>query len=239
MSVGCIIQARMGSTRLPGKVLMTLDEKNPILYYVITQLQNCKLLEKIVVATTDLKEDDKIEEFLTSIKIDCFRGNSKNVLDRYYQCAKKFSLSTIVRITADNPLIDPALVDNTIEKLRSGNFDYVSNAHIRSFPFGTETEVFTFDALEYAWKNAKTDYEREHVTPYFYNNPDTFHTLDITHTENISHLRWTVDKIEDLTLVRKIVSKIKKRPILMADILELFHNEPDLIKINSSSEKIS
>lgn len=223
----------MGSTRLPGKVLMMLDEKNPVLNYVITQLQNCKLLEKTIVATTDLKEDDKIEEFVNDIKIDCFRGNSKDVLDRYYQCAKKFAISTIVRITADNPLIDPILVDNVIQKFRSGNFDYVSNAHIRSFPFGTETEVFSFNALECAWKNAKTDHERGHVTSYFYNNSDTFRTFDMINTENISNLHWTIDKIEDLELVREIVSKIKKRPILMTDILELLHNEPELNKISS------
>lgn len=224
----------MGSTRLPGKVLMMLDDKNPSLYYVITQLQNCKSFTKIIVATTDLKEDDRIEEFANGLKIQCYRGSSKDVLDRYYQSAKKFSLSVIVRITADNPLIDPTLVDHIIDRFNSGNFDYVSNAHIRSFPFGTEVEVFSFNALENAWKNAKTDYEREHVTPYFYNNPSIFRTFDVTYTENLSHLRWTVDKIEDLKLVKQIISKLKKRPILMADILELLNKEPDLLKINSS-----
>jgi spore coat polysaccharide biosynthesis protein SpsF len=235
MTVGCIIQARMGSTRLPGKVLMELDEKNTVLYYVIKQLQNCKFLDKIIVATTTQNEDNKIESFTNNAEITCFRGDSKDVLDRYYQCAKKFKLNTIVRITADNPLIDPTLVDETIKKFITSDFDYATNSHIRSFPFGTETEVFSFKSLEIAWKNAKTSFEREHVTSYFYNNPKKFQILDIKYIKNISHLRWTVDKIEDLELVRKIVSKIKHRPILMDDILELLENEPNLIKINSDS----
>lgn len=225
----------MGSIRLPGKVMMMLDDKNPILSYVISQLQHCKSIEKIIVATTDLKEDDTIEVFTNNFKIDCFRGNSKDVLDRYYQCAKKFSISTIVRITADNPLIDPTLIENVIQKFQSGNFDYISNAHIRSFPYGTEIEIFSFHALEQAWKNSKMDYDREHVTPYFYNNSEIFRTYDIIHTENISNLRWTIDTIEDLKLVRIIVSKIDKRPILMTDILELINKEPELVKINSNS----
>ncbi len=236
MVVGCIIQARMGSTRLPGKVLMNADEKNSVLYYVITQLQNCKFLDKIVVATTELKEDDEIEKFVTSMNIDCFRGRSTDVLDRYYKCALKFSLSIIVRITADNPLIDPTLVDDAINIFNSNSFDYVSNAHIRSFPHGTETEVFSFIALETVWKNAKTNYDKEHVTPYLYNNPDRFNIFDIMYKENMSHLRWTVDKEDDLKLVQIITSKIKKRPILMNDIIELFSKEPNLIKINSDTK---
>lgn len=237
MVVGCIVQARMGSTRLPGKVLMNVDEKNPILYHVITQLQNCKFIDKIIVATTELKEDNRIEEFVTSMNIDCFRGSSNNVLDRYYRCAQKFSLSTIVRITADNPLIDPTIVDDVINIFTSNSFDYVSNAHIsRSFPYGTETEVFSFNALEKAWKNAKTDYDKEHVTPYFYTNPDKFNIFDVINKKNISHLRWTVDKADDLKLVQIILSKIKKRPVLMIDVIDLFSKEPNLIKINTNAK---
>ena len=237
MVVGCIVQARMGSTRLPGKVLMNVDEKNPILYHVITQLQNCKFIDKIIVATTELKEDNRIEEFVTSMNIDCFRGSSNNVLERYYRCAQKFSLSTIVRITADNPLIDPTIVDDVINIFTSNSFDYVSNAHIsRSFPYGTETEVFSFNALEKAWKNAKTDYDKEHVTPYFYSNPDKFNIFDVINKKNISYLRWTVDKADDLKLVQIILSKIKKRPVLMIDVIDLFSKEPNLIKINTNAK---
>lgn len=234
MKTGAIIQARMGSTRLPGKVMMNIDEENPALYYVITQLQHSKLLDKIVVATTILKEDDKIAEFAHRMNIDCFRGSSLDVLERYYECAKKFSISTIVRITADNPLIDPTIVDATIEKFNSGLYDYVTNCLTRTFPHGTEVEVFSFQALEKAHCNAITPSEREHVTPYFYNNPTTFSILNVSHSQDISHLRWTVDRRDDLELVQTIVSKIKKRPILMIDVIDLLSKEPDLIKINNN-----
>jgi len=222
----------MGSSRLPGKVLMNVDESNPILFYVIKQLQFCKLLDKIIIATSNLEEDNKIENFSKKLGISVFRGNSNDVLDRYYQCAKKFSISTIIRITADNPLIDPTLVDDAIEKFQSASYDYINNSLSRTFPYGTETEIFSFKSLEKAWKNAKKPSEREHVTPYFYNNPDKFKIFSIKHSKNLSHLRWTVDRESDLKLVRIIISKLKKRPILMNDIINLFSKEPQLIKIN-------
>src|SRR5690348_3787154 len=114
MTTGCIVQARMGSSRLPGKVMMPIDGKNPVLYYVISQLRYSKLIGKLIVATTTLKNDDVIAEYVDHIGVDCYRGSVNDVLDRYYQCAKKFSLSTIVRITSDDPLIDPIIVDQTI-----------------------------------------------------------------------------------------------------------------------------
>ena len=167
MVTGCIIQARLGSTRLPGKVLMNIDDNNPLLYYVVKQLQYSKLLDNIIIATTTLEEDNKIVEFSHKIGIDCFRGSSKDVLDRYYQCAREFSLSTIVRITADNPFIDPTIVDKIIEKFNSDSYDYVTNHIPRTFPQGTETEVFSFKALKIAWDSAQKSSEREHVTSYF------------------------------------------------------------------------
>jgi spore coat polysaccharide biosynthesis protein SpsF len=234
MVVGCIVQARMGSIRLPGKVLMNVDKKTPLIQNLLTQLQNCKFIDKIVVATTNLNDDDEIEKFVKSMNMDCFRGSSLDVLDRYFKCAQHFSFSTIVRITADNPLIDPVLVDDVIKIFNSNSFDYISNAHIRSFPYGTETEVFSFNALHKAWKNAKTKYEREHVTPYFYNNQDKFSLHDVINNQNLSNFRWTVDNTDDLKLVKEILSKIKQRPILMNDIIELFSKNPDLIKINTN-----
>lgn len=224
----------MGSTRLPGKTLMKLDEQNTILDYVIQQLKHCKNIEKIIVATTSLKEDDVIEEFTKNKGIMCFRGSPSDVLDRYYQCAKHYSLSTIVRITADNPLIDPNIVEKLLEEFKSNSCDYVTNAVVRSFPYGTETEVFSFDALEKAWNNAKKDNEREHVTPYFYNNPEKFKIYHVKNEKNLSSLRWTVDQIEDFTLVKNIVSKISKRPILMIDIINLLTKEPELLAINKN-----
>jgi len=232
--IGCIIQARMGSTRLPGKVMLKLDKENPVLHYVLKQLQSSKLLEKLVVATTILDEDDIIEDYGKNLDVDVFRGNANDVLDRYFNCAKKFSFSTIVRITSDNPLIDPTIVDDMIKKFILNSYDYLTNAHVRTFPYGTEVEIFSFKALEKAWKNSIKPSEREHVTPFFYDNPQLFKNHNEENSKNISNLRWTVDKETDFLLVKLIVSKIKKRPILMGDILNLFSKEPKLLEINKT-----
>lgn len=224
----------MGSTRLPGKVMLLVDESNSVISYVIKQLQQSKFCNQIVVATTTNAEDEKIVDFAKKNSISYFRGSAEDCLDRYYQCAKSFSLSHIVRITCDNPLIDPILVDEAIKLFKEENYDYVTNCKPRSFPQGTEVEVFSFSALEKAWKEAKKPSEREHVTPYFYNNSDKFRIFNITNKKNISNLRWTVDRKEDLDFVRVVVSKIKKSPILMTDILQLLEIEPQLVDINKN-----
>lgn len=222
----------MGSTRLPGKVMMLVDDQISVIGHVIKQLKQSKLCNNIIIATTPLNEDYQIIAFAKMSMIPYFRGSVEDCLDRYYQCAKSFSSSVIVRVTSDNPLIDPTLVDDAIMLFKSGNYDYVTNCKPRSFPQGTEVEVFSFNALEKAWNEAKKPSEREHVTPYFYNNPDKFKIFTIKNNEDISNLRWTVDRKEDLEFVRIIVSKIKKSPILMTDILQLLKKEPDIIQIN-------
>jgi len=232
MTIGCIIQARMGSTRLPRKVMMKADNKNPLLYYVINQIKHSKLIEKIIIATTNSQEDNEIVNFAKKMNVSFFRGDSKDVLDRFYQCAKKFHFSIIVRITADNPLIDPTLADKAIEKFNQNSFDFLTNCIPRTFPQGTEVEIFSFKAFEKAWKEAKKPSEREHVTPYFYNNPEKFKIYHVKNSKNLSKFRWTVDKKEDLVFVQEIISRIKKRPILMAEILNILKKEPKLIKIN-------
>jgi len=230
--IGCIIQARMGSTRLPGKVMLKIDKKNPVIHYVLEQIRQSKYLEDVVVATTNLKEDDIIAEFAKNYGINIFRGSSTDVLDRYYQCAKKFSFSKIVRITCDNPLIDPITVDDIIKIFMSNDYDYVSNTIKRTFPYGTETEIFSFDALEKAWKYSNDPYEREHVTPYFYNKNNKFKITNFSSHTDLSKFRWTIDEKNDLELVKLLVLKIKKRPILTKYILDLLDAEPELIKIN-------
>ena len=230
--IGCIVQARMGSTRLPGKTLLKIDNEYTVLDSVINQLSFSKLIDKIVIATTNLPSDNIIEDFVKNSNLEIFRGNSKNVLDRYFQCAKFFSFDIIIRITADNPLIDPTIIDNLINFFNLHSYDYLTNSNVRTFPYGTEVEIFTFNALEKAWNNAKKPSEREHVTPYFYNNPDLFKIFNVENPTNTSNLRWTIDRQNDLILVKTIISKIKKRPILMTDILELFSREPKLFEIN-------
>jgi len=224
----------MGSNRLPGKVLMRIN-KQTILEFVISQLKNSKYIEKIVIATTTLSEDDVIVKLAKKLNIDYFRGNPKNVLDRYYKCAQQFSIDLIVRITSDNPLIDPTIVDSSIQTFNKNSYDYVTNCRQRTFPYGVEVEVFTFNVLERSWINAKKPSELEHVTPYIYNNSEKFKIYDLKNDIDLSNLRWTVDHKNDLELVQLLVKKIEKRPILMTDILELFSNEPDLININKNN----
>ena len=230
--IGCIVQARMGSSRLPGKVMMDLDGNNCLLDYVLNQLNCSKLIDKIIVATTKLKEDKQIVNHVKKYNLEAFCGSSNDLLDRYYQCAKKNNLEHIVRITADNPLIDPKIVDMVIEKYNNTEYEYVTNALIRTYPNGVETEVFSMNVLEKAWENAVLPSEREHVTPYIQNPKNKFKVLNIKYNENISHLRWTVDRINDLKLVKCIVKQIKTRPITMKEILELNKKDPNLKKIN-------
>ena len=232
MLIGCIIQARMGSSRLPGKVMMCLDENNFLIDYVLNQLSYSKSIDKTIVATTKLKEDNLIVNHVRKYDLEVFCGSSDDVLDRYYRCAEKNNLEHIVRITSDNPLIDPKIVDMVIEKYMNTEYDYVTNALMRTYPYGTETEVFSMNSLEKTWKKAVLPSEREHVTPYMKNSENKFKVLNIKYNENISNLRWTVDRINDLKLVKCIVKQIKTRPITMKEILELNKKDPNLKKIN-------
>jgi len=233
MLLGCIIQARMGSTRLPGKV-MTLIDSTPSIFHTINQLKHCPSIDKIIVATTKNPEDDEIEKYVLSIGIDVFRGDSEDVLSRYYNCAQKYSLSSILRVTADCPLIDPLIVEEGISHFLTNSYDYVTNTFPRTFPDGNETEIFSFKALETAYSNSILPSEHEHVTPYFRNNKDDFKIKNFTNSENISHLRWTLDYDVDLKLIKLIISKIDTKPIHMNDILQLFKKEPKLIEINKN-----
>ena len=236
--IGCIIQARMSSTRLPGKVMKRIDNENTILDCVINQLQSSKEIKNLVIATTEQKEDDVIVEFLQKRKVKYFRGSKQDVLDRYYQCAKKFGFSEIIRITSDNPLIDYEIVDVTVKRFKSNNYDYITtdlplNTFHRTYPSGYSVEVFTFSALENAWENAKLLSEREHVTPYFYKNNEIFKQTSIENSEDLSRFNCTVNTKYDLELIQKIYSNIKKRPILLSDVIKLFKANPELVKINT------
>ena len=168
--IGCIIQARVGSKRLPKKILKNLDKKYNVLEYVINQLKFSKKIEKIIIATTLSKQDKIIVNFAKNYNYEYFRGSENDVLDRFYQCAKKFNLDVIVRITSDCPLIDPKIVDQVIKKFMSTNNDYVTNTFPRTFPKGLDVEIFDFTVLTHMWKNAILPSEREHVTQFLYNN---------------------------------------------------------------------
>tara|TARA_B100000745_G_scaffold105966_1_gene67844 strand:+ start:1796 stop:2554 length:759 start_codon:yes stop_codon:yes gene_type:complete len=233
--IGCIIQARMGSSRLPGKVLKSVINTTSVLQFQLEQLSFSKSIEKIVIATTTLDEDIPIVTFCRENNIECFRGEPKNVLDRYYQCAKKYNFTTIVRIPSDKPLIDPEIVDDIVR--RHHTYDYTTNFLTSSYPSGTEVELLSFNILKMVWEKAELPSELEHVTRYIHTHQNEFNILNIEYPNDLSHLGWAVDRIEDLDLVRKIVLKIKKRPILLKDILKLFDKETHLPEINKNVDR--
>ena len=212
---------------------MKLDELT-VLDYVINQIRSATKCDKIVIATTNFPDDDKIVNHFANCDIDFFRGESENVLDRYYNCAKKFEIENIVRITSDCPLIDPEIVDQVISKYKSANYDYFTNTLIRTYPIGTDVEIFSFETLEKTWYNATLPSEREHVTPFIRNKKMHFRVANLENKKKLGHLRWTLDRQEDLDLIKEIIAKINKNPILMDDILNLFSTEPELIKINEN-----
>jgi|TARA_Y100001949_G_scaffold131779_1_gene113212 spore coat polysaccharide biosynthesis protein SpsF len=221
----------MGSTRFPGKVMVELNDNHNVLDYVINQLRFSKSIKNLIIATTFLEEDDIIVEYAKKNNLEYFRGEPLDVLDRYYQCAKKFSLETIVRMTSDSPFLDPLIVDKTVNKFQEDDFDFVSNNLIRTFPIGIDTEVFSFKTLEQAWKEAKLPSEREHVTPFIKKNKEVFKIYNLENNQKIPIYRLTIDRNEDLEFLRAIASNITKQPILMEDIYELFLQKPKILDL--------
>ena len=228
----------MGSTRLPGKVLMKLDKKHTVLDYLINQLKHSKLLGKIIIATTNLEEDNAIVNFAKKNEIEYFRGESDDVLDRFYQCAKNFSSDNILRITSDNPLVDPTVIDDLIINYQKSSCDYASTNLARTYPFGIDAEIFSFNTLEKTWKNAILPSEREHVSSYMKKNSKIFKQFNLRNKIKVPLVRLTIDREVDLELFRIVISKITDRPILMNNILELYNNEPKLFEINSRMDPL-
>tara|TARA_Y100001936_G_C16049373_1_gene656780 strand:- start:862 stop:1566 length:705 start_codon:yes stop_codon:yes gene_type:complete len=233
--IGCIIQARMGSTRLPGKILEKVDETNHVLKFLINQLKYSRLLDKIIIATTRNVEDDIIVEFANHNNLENFRGDENNVLNRYFETAKKFSLDAIVRITSDNPLIDPELVDEGIQIFNSKKLDVFTNNQIKSFPYGVVFEIFSFDALERIEKIVNTSSDKEHVTQFFYSNRDKFNIYDLKFKRDLSHIHCSIDTLDDLKFIRELIKKIEKRPILLNDIISAIEKFPELLDINNKN----
>jgi len=232
MKIDCIIQARMNSTRLPGKVLLSINDEFTVLEHMINQLKFSKSINSIIIATTTLPDDDKIVDEAKKLNLKYFRGDSEDVLDRYYECAKKFNCKNIIRLTSDCPLIDPQIIDQMIRNYQLGDFDFYTNVLNRTFPVGTDVEIFSFNVLENMWTNADLPSEREHVTLFAKNNKSNFKIGTFQNSEDLKHIRITLDRNEDLILIRKIISKLSKKPILVNEIRDLFFDEPDLHKIN-------
>jgi spore coat polysaccharide biosynthesis protein SpsF len=223
----------MGSTRLPGKVLMGLHGKS-VLARVVKRLRRARLVDCIVVATTNRPNDDVIVRECNSLQVACLRGSETDVLDRYWQVAHWFGAEVIVRVTSDCPLIDPELADETIQAFLSQPADYASNALERTYPRGLDTEVFTITALERAWREAREPYEREHVTPYIYEHPELFMLVSVRDERDYSAYRLTLDTHEDLQLIRTIYSRFEGRDDFgWRDVLALMEREPELAELNA------
>ena len=228
-----IIQARMGSTRLPGKVLLGVGTES-VLGRVVQRLRRAALIDGVVVATTDRPSDAAIIRECNGLQVACLRGSENDILDRYRQAAKWFGAEVIVRITSDCPLIDPELVDATIQAFFSQPCDYASNALERTYPRGLDTEVFTIAALERAWREARKPYEREHVTPYIYEHPELFRLVSVRAECDYSAYRWTLDTPADLRLIRAIYARFGDRDYFgWRAILALMEREPELAGLNA------
>jgi len=226
-----ILQARHSSSRLPNKVLKPILGK-PMLLHQIERIKNSQTIDKIVVATSSNASDDPIENMCRNNDIDVFRGDLDNVLDRFYQCAKLYKPEYIIRLTGDCPLIDWEVVDSVVRYCINKGFDFVETS--LAFPDGLDTEIMTMSALSEAWKFASLPSQIEHVTQYFITRADKFKNGVFESSQNLTHLRWTVDEPEDFDLVSKIYQELYlDNPFfLTSHILDLLLKNPELSKIN-------
>ncbi len=233
-----ILQARISSSRLPGKVSKILHGK-PMLLHQVERLRYAKNLDRIIVATSTNFEDNIIEEICINNKIQFFRGSLNDVLDRYYQVALIEKPKHIVRVTGDCPLIDPNVLDAVVTTHLNEKNDYTSNTRPPTFPDGLDIEVMTYSALERAWKGATLLSQREHVTLYIYQNIGSFKIGQYQSEKNFSNMRWTVDEPEDFQFVNQIYKELyNSNPrFLMEDILDLLNRKPGLIEINNKFKR--
>lgn len=236
-----IIQARMGSSRLPGKVMLNLCGK-PVLEHIVERINYSKYVDKIIVATSEKIENDKIRDFCVDNRVSCFSGNEEDVLDRFYKAAKHNDIQhndIVIRITADCPLIDPEVIDKTVEYFKNQNADYAANIINPTYPDGLDCEVMKFTTLEQAWLNASLKSEREHVTLYIRNHPELFKLTSVENNKDISSLRWTLDEEKDFELITLIYDKLYKEDKIfyMNDILDLISNNPRIANINSDIKR--
>ena len=233
MKVVAIIQARMSSKRLRGKVLMQLAGI-PVLEHVVQRVSYCKTINQVVVATSSDISDDDIETWCIDHNVECFRGNLSDVLDRFYQAAKHYQAEAIVRITADCPVIDPAIVDEVVEGYQVGSFEFYGLAG--EFPDGLDCTVFSFSAIERAWNEAALPSEREHVGPYIEKNPEIFKSGALVKFKRMSHHRWTLDEPDDFKLLSFIFNELYEKGSIFYthQIIKLLEINPEISNINSN-----
>ncbi|MBT5399777.1 aminotransferase class III-fold pyridoxal phosphate-dependent enzyme [bacterium] len=232
MYIVAIIQARMGSTRLPGKVMLPINDNIPMIGALLFRLDKSKEIDKIVVATSVDPCNKPLIDYVEKKGYDVFQGSENNVLDRYYQASLKYKPDIVIRITADCPLIDSEIIDDVIKKYKSSNADYACNTIPPTYPDGLDVEVFSYSSLKTAWREAKTSYDREHVTS-FIRNSGNFKIKNIASSVDYSGERWTVDESEDYKVVKSIFKYFYPRlDFSWNDVLSLTHSNPDIFLIN-------
>lgn len=236
MKVVIIDQARMTSSRLPGKVLKPVLGK-PLLEYQIERLRRAARADDLVIATTTNATDEVLVDFCHQLGVKVYRGSELDVLSRYYGAARDAGADVVVRVTSDCPVIAPAVVDQVIGYYldHRAEFDYVSNTQVRSFPRGMDVEVFSVGALELAYHEGKLEYEREHVTPFIYGHPERFRIGQVVFRDNRGDERWTVDTPEDFELMRHIIESLYPNTpeFTLEDMLDLLDRHPDWRQINA------
>jgi spore coat polysaccharide biosynthesis protein SpsF len=227
-----IIQARMSSTRLPEKVLLPLGDTT-VLGHTVRRVRGAQKIGRVVVATSSSADDDAIEAYCKKEGIEVYRGSLDDVLDRYYQTAVACDAESIARITADCPLIDPALIDRVAAEYEETGCDYISTGRIIStFPDGMDTEIFSFVALQTAWEEAKLPSEREHITTFIWNHPERFRVIEMKNDRDLSAIRLTIDEAADYQVLQTIVRDVPD--LSMESIVRYIEDHPEIAKLNGS-----
>lgn len=234
MKIVAIIQARCSSTRFPNKVFANISGK-PLIWHVVNRLKFSKNVDSIVLATTVNPLDDALYDWAIQNNVTVFRGDEDDVLSRYHEAAKFAGADVIVRVTADDPFKEPLLIDDAVEELLKNDMDFVCNNNPPSYPEGLDVEVFTWNALQKAQLKSQNAFEREHVTQYFYRNPNIFKMSNLSNSDDKSYLRWTIDTQVDLDMTLNVYSHLFKNDSTifhMDDILELIQQKPEIAEMN-------
>jgi spore coat polysaccharide biosynthesis protein SpsF len=238
LNIVTVIQARTGSSRLPNKIFLPLADK-PLLYRMFERVAASKLAGTIVIATTTDKSDNKVEELCKDYNMLFYRGDQTDLLDRHYQAAKLFNANAVVKIPSDCPLIDPDVIDKVLQYYldNSDSFDYVSNLHPATYPDGNDVEIMSMKALEEAWTNANRSLEREHTTPYFWENPDKFRIGNVEWETGLNYSmshRFTIDYEKDYNFIKLVYDELYpiNNIFTLKDILNLLDKKPEIKKIN-------
>lgn len=230
-----VLQARMSSSRLPGKVLLRVGGK-PLLQHQIERVGRCRTIDTLVVATSADDSDGPIADLCARLAVPCFRGSLQDVLDRMVRAAQPYRPHWLVRLTGDCPLADADVIDTVVRACRESDADYASNSLRPSYPDGLDAECMRFSALEEAWREARKPSEREHVTPFLHGQPQRYRLQEVRHTEDLSALRWTVDEPADFVFVSQVFEHLlpAKPDFGMADVLRLLRERPELALLNGS-----